>query len=73
MNFSMNKNEYIDDMITMFTKITNNLAYLGDAADNDQKVRKVICALPPSWEVNLTTLKELNNKEEMGLLVSLGI
>ena len=37
-------------MITKFTKITNALASLGDEINNDQKVRKVICALPPSWE-----------------------
>ena len=36
----------IDDMVTKFTKITNDLTSLGDAIDNDQKVRKVIRALP---------------------------
>ena len=41
-NFSINENEFIDDMILKFTKITNRLASLGDAIDNDQKVRKVI-------------------------------
>ena len=29
------KNESIDDMVTKFTKITNGLASLGDAIDND--------------------------------------
>jgi len=47
-NFFMNENESIDDMITKFTKITNGLASIGDEIDNDQKVRKVIRALPPS-------------------------
>ena len=46
-NFAMNEEESIDDMITKFTKITNGLASLGDRIDNDQKVRKVIWALPP--------------------------
>jgi len=41
-NFSMNENEYIDDMITKFTKIINGLTFLGDEIDNDQKVRKII-------------------------------
>ena len=36
----MNEEESIDDMITMFTKITNVLAPLGDEIDNDQKMRK---------------------------------
>ena len=32
---------------------------------NDQKVSKVIHALPLSWKVKSITLKELNDKEEM--------
>ena len=61
----MNKRESIDEMLTRFTKITNNLSSLGDAIDNDQMIKKVIKALPKSWEVKATTLKELNNREEM--------
>ena len=68
----MNEDESIDDMITKFTKITNGLTSLGDKIDNDQKVRKVIRALPPSWEVKSTTLKELNDKEEMKLIGLIG-
>ena len=64
----MQEYESIDDMITKFTKITNVLASLGDEIDNDQKVRKVIRALPPSWEIKATTLKELNDKDEMELI-----
>ena len=64
----MNKNESINDMITKSTKINNGLASLGDGIDNDQKVRKVIRALPLSWEVKYTTLKELNDKEKMELI-----
>jgi len=40
-------------MITMFTKIINGLASLGDEIDNDKKVIKVIPALPPSWRSSL--------------------
>ena len=58
----MNENETIDDMITKFTKITNSVSSLCDEIDNDQKVRKVICALSPSWEIKSTILKELNDK-----------
>ena len=36
-NFSMQENEYIDDMVTKFIKITNGLAPLGDGIDNNQK------------------------------------
>ena len=31
----------------------------------DKKIRKVIRALPKTWEVKATTLKELNDREEM--------
>ena len=68
----MQENETIDDMVTKFTKITNGLSSLGDAIDNDQKVRKIIRALPPSWEVKGITLKKLNDKEEMELIGLIG-
>ena len=45
-NFYTNENENIDEMLSRFTKITNELSSLGDKIDNDQKVRKVIRALP---------------------------
>jgi len=45
-NFTMHENYTIDDMVTRFTKITNGPASLGDAIDNDQKVKKVIRGLP---------------------------
>ena len=47
-SFRMLEDESIDDMITKFTKITNALSSLGDDISNDQKVRKVIRALPSS-------------------------
>jgi len=34
-NFTMYKNDTIDDMVTKFTKITNGLASLGYAIDNN--------------------------------------
>ena len=68
----MQENESIDDMITKFTKITNALASLGDEISNDQKVRKVIRALPSSLEIKATTLKELNDKDEMELISLIG-
>ena len=59
-------NDTIDDMVTRFTKITNGLTFLGDVIDSDQKIRKIIRALPPPWEVKATTLKELNDKKRDG-------
>jgi len=63
----MNENESIDEMLTRFAKITNIFSSLGDKFDNDQKVRKVIRALPKSWEVKAVTLKELNDNDKMDL------
>ena len=65
---AMNEDESINDMITKFTKITNGLTSLGDGMDNEQKVRKIIRALPPSLEVKDTTLKEPIDKGEMELI-----
>jgi len=64
-NFYMLDNEGKDEIFTRFTKITNALSSLGDNIDNDQKIRKVIRALFKSWKVKATTLKELNDREEM--------
>ena len=68
----MNGNETMDDMITHFTKIINDLSFLGDSIDNDKKMRKVIWALPQSWEVKSITLKELNDKKEIDFIGLIG-
>ena len=52
-------------MLTRFTNITNILSSLGESINNDQKIRKIIRALPKSWEVKATILKDLNDREEM--------
>jgi len=51
-NFFKSEDEFINDMIIKFTKITNGLSSF-DEIDNDQKVRKVIRVLSPSLEVSL--------------------
>jgi len=45
-NFYMLDNGSIDEMLTRFTKITNRLFSLGNSIGNDQKIMKVIRALP---------------------------
>ena len=59
-------------MITKFTKITNDFSSLGDEIDNDQKTKKVIHALSPSWKVKSTILKKLNDKKELKLISPIG-
>ena len=68
----MNENESIGNMIIKFTKIINGLTSLGDEIDNDQKVRKVIHVLSLSLEVKSTSLKELNDEEDMKLIGLIG-
>jgi len=46
--FYMSESEFIDEMLTRFTKITNRLSFLGDTIDSDQKIKKVIRSLPKS-------------------------
>ena len=56
-NFYMHDNEFIDDMVARFTKITNGLSSLVNKIDNDQIVRKIIRALSTTQEVKSTTLR----------------
>ena len=53
------------DMLTQFTSITNGLVSLSKPIDNDQKVWKIIKALPKSWEVKVTTLKKLDDNKKI--------
>ena len=41
----MLESESIEETLTRFTKITNDLSFLGDTIDNDQKIKKVIRVL----------------------------
>jgi len=68
----MHDNEAIDDMLTRFGKIANDLVSLGEPISNDNKVRKIIRLLPKSWEVKVTTLKELNDSKEMDFTTCMG-
>ena len=52
-SFHMFDDESIEDMLTRFTTIANGLISLGKPIDNDQKVRKIIRALPQAWESKL--------------------
>jgi len=68
----MHENDSNDNMITRFTKITNSLTSLDNAIGNDKKVRNVIRALPPSWEVKAIILKELKDEEKIELIGIIG-
>ena len=64
-SFHMLDCESNDDILTQFTNITNGLVFLGIPVSNDQKVFKIIRALPVSGEIKAIKLKKLNDNEEM--------
>ena len=68
----MNDEESIDNMLTRFITIINELISLGKPINNDQKVQKIIRALL-NLEKSVTTLKELNDKKKMDFTASWGI
>ena len=60
-NFKLLESETIIDMETRFTRIIDELAQLGKAYSTNEKNRRVLKALPPSWKVKVTTIKEMHN------------
>ena len=72
-NYYMINSETIAEILTCFTKITNELSSLGDVIDHDRKVRKEIRALFKVWEIKATTLRELNDERRWISLNSFGI
>ncbi|XP_074323861.1 uncharacterized protein LOC141660773 [Apium graveolens] len=60
-NFTLLEGETIIDMETRFTRIIDELAQLGKAYSTNKKNRRVLEALPPSWKVKFTTIKEMQN------------
>ena len=71
-NFKMYESKSIDNMLTRFSEITNGLISLGELISNDNKVRKIIRSLFKSWEVKVTTLKDLNDSKEMDFSMFMG-
>ncbi|XP_070026436.1 uncharacterized protein [Nicotiana sylvestris] len=68
--FRMKDDESIQDMHTRFTSIINKLHSLGDVIPRNKLVRKILSALPGSWEskVNaITVAKDLQTltKDEL--------
>ena len=59
-------------MLNRFTTITNGFFSLSKLISNDQMVRKIVRALSKSWDVKATTLKELNDKEQMDFTAFMG-
>ena len=60
-NFKLQDGENIIDMETRFTRIIDELAQLGKNYTQNEKNRRVLKSLPPSWKVKVTTIKEMHN------------
>ncbi|XP_063941304.1 uncharacterized protein LOC135149506 [Daucus carota subsp. sativus] len=63
-NFKLQEGENIIDMETRFTRIVDELAQLGKNYMQNEKNRRVLKSLPPSWKVKVTTIKEMHNLNE---------
>jgi hypothetical protein len=60
-NFKLQDGENIIDMETRFTRIIDELSQLGKSYTRNEKNRRVLKSLPPSWKVKVTTIKEMHN------------
>ncbi|KAL8093193.1 hypothetical protein AgCh_035182 [Apium graveolens] len=63
-NFKLQERENIIDMETRFTRIIDELSQLGKNYTQNEKNRRVLKSLPPSWKVKVTTIKEMHNLNE---------
>ncbi|XP_074355801.1 uncharacterized protein LOC141695455 [Apium graveolens] len=60
-NFKLQEGEIIINMETRFTHIVDELSQLGKSYTQNEKNRRVLKSLPPSWKVKVTTIKEMHN------------
>ncbi|XP_009587161.1 uncharacterized protein [Nicotiana tomentosiformis] len=62
---SMKESEPIQDMMTRFTKITNELKSLGKVFTSEKLVSKVLRILPASWELKVTAIQEAKELDKI--------
>ncbi|XP_070032685.1 uncharacterized protein [Nicotiana tomentosiformis] len=65
--FSTKESEPIQDMMTRFTIITNELKSLGKMFTLEELVSKVLRILPASWESKVTAIQEAKELEKISL------
>ncbi|XP_070032481.1 uncharacterized protein [Nicotiana tomentosiformis] len=65
--FSMKESEPIQEMMTMFTIITNELESLGKVFISEELVSKVLRILPASWESKVATIQEAKELDNISL------
>ncbi|XP_070040034.1 uncharacterized protein [Nicotiana tomentosiformis] len=65
--FSMKKSEPIQEMMTRFTIITNELKSLGKVFTSEELVSKVLRILPTSSESKVTAIQEAKELDKISL------
>ncbi|KAH0717264.1 hypothetical protein KY285_013295 [Solanum tuberosum] len=65
--FKMESGESLQDMITRFTTIVNELVSLGKIYTTEELVDKVLRTLLKSWEIKVTAIREANDLTTMNL------
>ena len=65
--FKMESGESLQDMITRFTTIVNELVSLGKIYTTEEQVDKVLRTLPRSWEIKVTAIREVKDLTNMTL------
>ena len=63
----MKPGESLQDMITRFTTVINELISLDKVYTTEEQVDKVIRTLPRSWEIKVTTIREAKDLTNMTL------
>ncbi|XP_070007345.1 uncharacterized protein [Nicotiana sylvestris] len=63
--FKMKDDESIQDMHTRFTSIINELHSLGDVIPRNKLVRKILSALPGSWESKVNAITEAKDLQTL--------
>ncbi|KAH0687960.1 hypothetical protein KY284_018513 [Solanum tuberosum] len=63
----MKSGESLQDMITRFTTVVNELISLGKTYTTEEQVDKVLRTLPRSWEIKVTAIREAKDLTNMTL------
>ena len=63
----MKSGEYLQDMITRFTTVVNELISLGKVYTTEEQVDKVLRIFPRSWKIKVTAIREDKDLTNMTL------
>ena len=66
-NFTMKDGESLNDMVSRFTTVVNELVSLGKTITTEEKLDKLLRTLPSSWDMKVTAIRESKDLEQMTL------